>query len=97
MDDQLQQLIDLQREQNQLLKKYLWRFRFSLMSLLILTTITAIGLGFLVYQDQTKVVPPTPTSAGWSGFIDTIEATEMTGSPQSQGYELRSFPAAPKN
>jgi hypothetical protein len=52
MDDQLQQLIDLQKEQNQLLKRYLWRFRFSLLGLLLLTTATAIGLGVLVYQTR---------------------------------------------
>jgi hypothetical protein len=32
MDAQIQQLIELQTEQNQLLKKHLWRFRFSLLN-----------------------------------------------------------------
>ena len=62
MEDKLQTLIDLQREQNQLLKRYLWRFRFSLMALLLLTTATAIGLGLMVYQNRPKVVQPTPTT-----------------------------------
>lgn len=57
MDDQLQELINLQREQNQLLKKYLWRLRFSLLGLLLLTTATAIGLGVVVHQTP-KVVTP---------------------------------------
>ena len=52
MDDQLQQLIELQKEQNQLLNRYLWRFRFSLLSLLLLTTFTAVGLGVVVYQTR---------------------------------------------
>jgi hypothetical protein len=70
MDDQLQELINLQKEQNRLLKKYLWRFRFSLLSLLVLTTITAAGLGLLVYQSQSSVnaIPPTTTSATWTSY-----------------------------
>jgi hypothetical protein len=71
MDDQLQELINLQKEQNQLLKKYLWRFRFSLLFLMLLTTATAVGLGLLVYQDQrpTATAMPTtttPTTPLWS-------------------------------
>jgi hypothetical protein len=77
MDDQLQQLIELQKEQNQLLKKYLWRLRFSLLSLLLLTTITAIGLGLLVYREQARVNSTFPPTAGSSGFIDVVDATEL--------------------
>ena len=83
MDDQLQQLIELQKEHNQLLERYLWRFRFSLLSLLLLTTITAIALGFLVYREETKVNSPFST-AGTSGFIDVLDATELNISPQPQ-------------
>jgi hypothetical protein len=54
MEDQLQQLIELQKEQNRLLQRYLWRLRFSLLSLLLLTTITAIGLGFLFHENRTR-------------------------------------------
>jgi hypothetical protein len=49
MDDQLQQLIELQRKQNQLLERYLWRVRFSLLALLVLTTFVCCGLGLLIY------------------------------------------------
>lgn len=49
MDNQLQEIIELQREQNQLLKQHLTRIRFSLWALLLLTTLTAIGLGIGVY------------------------------------------------
>jgi hypothetical protein len=64
MDDQLvRELIELQREENALLKKYLWRIRFSLLSLLVLTTAIGIGLGFLIYGRQNPVaVPPTATT-----------------------------------
>jgi hypothetical protein len=61
MDDQLQQLIELQKEQNQLLKKHLWRLRFSILSLLLLTTAIAIGLGIVVYQTRPNANTPTPT------------------------------------
>jgi hypothetical protein len=67
MDDQLQELINLQREQNQLLKKYLWRFRFSLLTLLLLMTITAAGLGFLVYQDRARSKATRPPAAAAAG------------------------------
>ena len=71
MDGQLQELINLQKEQNQLLKKYLWRFRFSLLFLMVLTTAIAVGLGLLAYQDKqpTATTMPTtviPTTGTWS-------------------------------
>jgi hypothetical protein len=63
MDAQLQQIIELQKEQNQLLKKYLWRFRFSLMALLSLTTAICIYLGIVthVYYSSTQSVPIAPS------------------------------------
>jgi hypothetical protein len=48
--DALERLVELQIEQNQLLKKYLWRFRFSLLTLLLLTTGLCCGLGFVMYK-----------------------------------------------
>jgi hypothetical protein len=67
MDAQLQQLIELHVEQNQLLRRYLWRFRFSLAVLLILTTVISCGLGFVIYTQQQKTVAtprplPSPSS-----------------------------------
>ena len=57
MDDESKQMLreirDLQREQTELLRKYLlppWmRMRFSVLGLLILMTIVAVVLGFFVY------------------------------------------------
>ena len=64
MDPQLQQLIELQSEQNQLLRKYLWRIRFSLLTLLILTTAICCGLGALVYYARTSLsCLPQPAAA----------------------------------
>lgn len=65
MDDQLQQLIELQKEQNQLLKRYLWRLRFSLMGLLLLTTATAVGLGVVAYQTRPKAITPVFKPFAW--------------------------------
>jgi hypothetical protein len=92
VDDQLQRLIQLQEEQNQLLKRYLWRFRFSLMALLLLTTVTCFGLGLLVYRDQSKVpAAPTPVTTGvWSssGTISLSPATPQTGSGDLELFKL---------
>lgn len=52
-----ERIISLLEEQNQLLKRYLWRLRFSLLGLLLMTTATAIGLGVLVYKPQSKKMP----------------------------------------
>ena len=71
MDEQLKELISLQREQNQLLKRHLWRLRFSLLSLLLITTATAVGLGFVVYLGRSNVNPPTPTT---TGFLSTNQS-----------------------
>ena len=88
MDDQLQRLIELQTEQNQLLKKYLWRFRFSLLTLLLLTTGICCSLGFIIYKQQAaqKAIPvatpitvwsspATPTATYGSGGFLTISGT----------------------
>jgi hypothetical protein len=87
MDDQLlRELIDLQKEENQLLKRYLWRLRFSLLSLLLLTTVTAIGLGILVFKRQPKVIP-TPTIAGPStGTLQLWSAQPATSSTVTGTY-----------
>jgi hypothetical protein len=70
MDAQLQQLIELQTEQNQLLKKHLWRFRFSLLTLLVLTTGICICLGVMMYSQKKSVfvapIGPWTTPAGVS-------------------------------
>jgi hypothetical protein len=55
MDPQLQQIIELQTEQNQLLKRNLWRFRFSLLTLLILTTAICCGLLIAIYRQEPQL------------------------------------------
>jgi hypothetical protein len=63
MDDpQLQRLIELQTEQNQLLRKYLWRLRFSLLALLFLMTFVAVGLGvtFATVRSLNQLIAPQP-------------------------------------
>jgi hypothetical protein len=64
MDAQLKELIELQKEQNQLLKKYLWRFRFSLLTLLVLTTGICICLGVMMHSSKTsvRIAPASPWS-----------------------------------
>jgi hypothetical protein len=71
MDDEssklFREMIELQREQNALLQKYLpplWtRIRFSLLGLLCLMTFVGAGLGFTVWQIRSlkPSMPPTVT------------------------------------
>jgi hypothetical protein len=81
MDDQLQRLIELQTEQNQLLKRYLWRFRFSLLTLLVLTTMICCSLGVMLYKQQSArpvIVSPAPTGV-WtsSGTLSIAPAPTL--------------------
>jgi hypothetical protein len=61
MDDQLlEKLVRLQEEQNDLLRKNLWRVKFSLLALMLLMTLSAIGLGIGVYLTRPKATPVIP-------------------------------------
>ena len=89
MDQQLKELIDLQREQNQLLKKNLWRLKFSLLGLFLLTTACALMLGFWSYKFRsggfiTPVFVPPPTTYVNPTFIPapkpkTASTAELEG------------------
>lgn len=57
----MQEMISLQTEQNKLLQRYLWRLRFSLLTLLLITTATAVMLG--MYGMKIRSVPRTPPVA----------------------------------
>jgi hypothetical protein len=81
MDDLLRQLIDGQKEQTELLRRYLWRLRFSLLGLLLLTTVTAIGLGILVYEQQTKTASVAPTAATFT--VAPAQGTLILSTPPS--------------
>ena len=80
MDNQLQELIELQKEQNQLLKKHLTRIRFSLWALLIMTTLTGIGLGIGVYLIR-PVSRPVIMPTGPQPNTFRITVPPMTPSP----------------
>ena len=77
MNDQ-QQIVELLREQNQLLKRYLWRLRFSLLGLLLLTTGIAITLGTFVYvyQKRSRLIFPAPTASVYSAPPAIATVTE---------------------
>lgn len=57
----LRQLVDAQREQTELLRKHvlpLWtRIRFSLLALLLLMTLVAIGSGFTAWAVRSANTP----------------------------------------
>ena len=58
MDDKstqlLEDILNQQREQTDLLRKNLWRIRFSLRALLILMTLVAVGLGYVANTTRTQ-------------------------------------------
>jgi hypothetical protein len=59
-----ERIISLLEEQNALLKKHLWRLRFSLLTLLLLTTGLCVGLGYVTYRARqiiTSMPMPAPT------------------------------------
>src|SRR5262245_26554685 len=67
-----ERIISLLEEQNALLKKHLWRLRFSLLTLLILTTGLSIGLGNLVYQKKRNTFQPTVSSITQNGVTQPV-------------------------
>src|SRR6478752_3895909 len=81
MDAQLQRLIELQTKQNQLLERYLWRIRFSLITLLLLTTAICCCLGFIIYEQQTN-----------PGAVPKVMKTITTAPPNDR---LSAQPTAP--
>lgn len=78
MEKQLERLIELQTEQNTLLKKHLARLKFSLMSLLLLTTVVCVGLGSVIWTQHQRYVAPIPppvyTGPAVYGTIQTAPA-----------------------
>ena len=90
MDNQLQELIELQKEQNQLLKKHLTRIRFSLWALLVLMTLTGVGLGMGVYLTRPKptaFLPPLPNSYLMplpSGTLNLVSPPPTSDNPFSE-------------
>lgn len=68
-DELLRELIAGQKQQTELFRRYLWRLRFSLLSLLLVTTATAIGLGIMAYKQQQPANTAVPQPAGaWTTF-----------------------------
>ncbi len=75
MDDEskqlLQQLCDLQKEQNDLLRKHLLRLRFSVRTLLIVMTLVAIVLGLVAWRNEVRTSttnPPSPNMGNRRGL-----------------------------
>jgi hypothetical protein len=68
----LQQILTVQKEQATLLRQHLGRFKFSIRGLLLLMTLTCVGLGVLaykmprggmvIYPAPSAYTPPSPAS-----------------------------------
>jgi len=61
----LQEILNQQKEQTELFRRHLWRLRFSLLGLLLVLTLSSIGIGVGVYL--TRPVAPTRTAPRYSG------------------------------
>jgi hypothetical protein len=98
MDNQLQELIELQKEQNQLLKKHLTRIRFSLWALLVLMTLTAVGLGAGVYLTRPKGPTPFAGTTGPTAFLrlSTGTITELPNVPPPAASSTGVWEATPQ-
>jgi hypothetical protein len=74
MDDKstqlLQEILNQQKEQTELFRRYLWRIRFSLLGLMLLMTLLGVALGVGVYMTRPtairipgpRVILPTPVA-----------------------------------
>jgi hypothetical protein len=78
----LTRLVTLQEEQNQLLKKHLTRIKFSLWTLLLLTTGICLLLGVNAYRQQTA-----PTPAGTFTWRATPAQPPLFPQPTNQTFE----------
>jgi hypothetical protein len=104
MDNQ-QRVVELLTEQNELLKRHLVRLKFSLMSLLLLTTVTCCGLGFLMWlQYHPRIYPILPPTASGANTLygniqpaptATFELAPVAPAPPSEspGYTSPTAPA----
>jgi len=79
-EELVRELVELQREQNALLKKHLWRLRFSLLTLLLLTTASAVCLGIIMVRLRNQSPP---------GGVITLSAPTWTGSSGTPTATLR--------
>lgn len=70
MEDLIRELIAAQKEQTEVLRRYLTRVRFSLLSLLLLTTGMSIVLGVVAYRQHTARTATTVVMpAGFGGAV----------------------------
>lgn len=96
-NDLLRDIATLQKEQNELLKRYLWRLRFSLLTLLLITTATAVMLG-LFGMRKNGVVPPSAIPSSSGGFLtvypNSAPTVPPTPTPALERLWNPSFPTA---
>jgi hypothetical protein len=83
------------------LKKHLWRFRFSLITLLLLMTATCCCLGFLIYTQQGMLRPANAGAWSTPGTVTyvPVAVTDPTQLPIPSMPSARPIPVgeAPAN
>ena len=84
MDSHLERLVELQTEQNELLKRHLVRLKFSVRALLLLTTAISVALGFMIWVQQSSMVRIAPrTTAVYGQSVATwMSSPSPQGPPQ---------------
>src|SRR5689334_2782903 len=86
--DGAQELVRLMREQNELLKRYLRKLRFSLLGLLLLTTGIAIGLGFIAYKQQFQAIGPSASVVSSAPYNPYAPPAALPGRVVTQRMRL---------
>jgi hypothetical protein len=92
MEGYLERLVELQTEQNELLKKHLVRLKFSVRALLLLTTVISVALGFMIWVQQSSIVRIAPrTTTVYPATVATwMSSPSPQGAPQIRYQPLPS-------
>lgn len=85
-NDLLRELTVLQKEQNDLLKRYLWRLRFSLGTLFLLMTAVCVGLGTVVYKLRDGSQRSTVANRPWYFAPPSVPTTARLIPTTPPGY-----------
>src|SRR5690348_16822183 len=93
--DHQELVVELLAEQNELLKKHLARLKFSLMTLMLLTTAICCALGFIIWSQQNSAMRIVP--AARISYPPVYVAPAMPTPPDIPKPKFRELPTVPLN